>query len=68
MTIPDMPFPINLLKDGSVVTKDREYLGTWGTDETEALYEFTPHGASEHLIVDPFIGFPCNDIKAWHNE
>ena len=68
MSAPDMLFAINLIEDGSVVTKDGEYLSTWDTDETDALYQFTPDGASEPLFTDPFMGALCSTIKDWHGS
>ncbi|TIR15968.1 MAG: hypothetical protein E5X34_27000 [Mesorhizobium sp.] len=65
---PELRFEINLLADGSVVTKDGEYLGTWITDETDAFYEFTPEGASEATISSAFIGSLCKMIADWHDE
>lgn len=59
-------FRINLLEDGSVVTADGEYLGTWGTDESDAIYEFTPDGDAEPLLFDPFVKFLCEKIENWH--
>jgi hypothetical protein len=52
MSIPDLLYPINFLDDGSVVTRDGEYLGTWTTDESDAIYEFTPDGLDSN--------FKCN--------
>jgi hypothetical protein len=63
----ELRFDINLLGDGSVVTRDGEYLGTWDTDETDALYEFTPDGASEPLFFDPFRGPLCQAIEEWRS-
>jgi hypothetical protein len=59
---------INLLDDGSVVTADGEYLGTWGADETDAIYEFTPDGEIEPLLTHPHIPFLCEKIENWHND
>lgn len=61
-----MRYKINLLEDGSVVTSDGEYLGTWQTDETDAFYEFTPDGESKPLFSHPFRGFLCKEIESWH--
>lgn len=66
MTPPDLPYDINLLDNGSVVTGYGEYLGTWGTDESDALYQFTPDGGSRPLFTEPFIRFLCDKIKDWH--
>ena len=61
-------WPINLLKDGSVVTEEGEYLGTWGTDESDSIYEFTPDGAAEPLLGHPFVKFLCDSIEKWHSQ
>ena len=61
-----MRYRINLLEDGSVVTRDGEYLGTWGTDETDAFYEFYPDGSSERMFLHPFVPFLCKMIEEWH--
>lgn len=61
-----MRFEINCLPDGAVMTKDGEYLGTWDADETDAIYEFTPDGANEPLLCDPFMGLLCRNIAEWH--
>ncbi len=60
-------FKINLLEDGSVISKDGEYLGTWGTDESDAIYEFTPDGAEDVLFSDPFMGVLCQKVLSWHD-
>jgi len=65
---PELRFRINCLPDGTVVTKDGEYLGTWGTDETDAIYEFTPDGATEPAFCDPFMGYLCEAIANWHER
>lgn len=56
------------MDDGSVVTDDGEYLGTWDTDESDALYEFTPDGASTPLFSDVFMGPLCRVIATWHDS
>jgi hypothetical protein len=58
-------FKINLCKDGSVVTDDGEYIGSWDMDEN-AHPSFTPDGATEPLIFDVFVGSLCDRIRAWH--
>lgn len=62
----ELRYEINLLGDYSVVTKDGEYLGTWGTDESDAFYEFTPEGADQYLLESPFRGDLCQKILKWH--
>jgi len=58
-------FKINLCDDGSVVTKDGEYIGTWGMDEN-AHPSFLPDGASEPLFFDMFVGILSERIREWH--
>ncbi len=58
-------FKINLCDDGSVVTKDGEYLGTWETDENDHP-SFTPIGETEVLFFEMWIGLLCQKIADWH--
>ncbi len=58
-------FKINLCEDGSVVTQDGEYLGTWETDENDHP-SFTPDGETEVLFVEMWIGLLCQKIADWH--
>lgn len=62
---PTLPFKINLLDDGSVVTGDGEYLGLWDTDESDAIFEFTPEGAAAPLLIDPYRWSLCQKIESW---
>ena len=62
----DLRFSINLLNDFSVLTREGEYLGTWGTDETDAFYEFTPDGDDQPLCSDRYVGLLCKTIEEWH--
>ncbi len=62
---PVLRFSINLLPDCTVVTRDGEIIGTWGTDETDAFYEFMPDGATEPLFSDPYRGPLCQMIEEW---
>jgi len=64
----DLSRPMNLLKDDSVVTQDGEYLGTWNTDESDAMYGFTPDGAAAPLLCNVFVKFMCDSIKLWHSQ
>jgi hypothetical protein len=66
MTHHELRYPINLLQDGTVVTKDGEFLGTWGTDESDAIYEFTPDGADSPTLSHPFMRMLCDQIEEWH--
>lgn len=58
-------YPINLCDDGSVVTRDGEYLGTWTMDVHEHP-SFTPDGASEPLLYHIVVGLLCMSIREWH--
>lgn len=63
---PEMRYAINLLPDGSVVTEEGEYLGTWHIDElTDAFHVFTPDGADQFLFMDPNIPGLCRRIEEW---
>lgn len=64
----DPIFPINLMDGGDVITRDGEFLGTWTTDETDALYCFIPDGETEPVLTDPFVGSLCTRISAWHED
>lgn len=55
---------INLLEDGSVVTRDGEYVGTWESDENDHP-SFTPDGGSEAIFFDVFVGSLCQRIERW---
>ncbi|QRI63625.1 hypothetical protein JQ506_22975 [Shinella sp. PSBB067] len=66
MAQPTLQYRINLLGDGSVVTADGEYLGTWDTDETDAFYQFFPDGEAKPLFDEAFRGILCGKIHAWH--
>lgn len=67
MTTPRLRYPVNLLDDGSVVTNEGEFLGTWGKEEFDALFQFLPDGATEPLLMDPYFGLLCKKIDAWHS-
>ena len=60
-------FNINLVEDGSVITEDGEYIGSWELDENGFAY-FTPDGSSEVMLTDPFVGLLCKQIEDWHYE
>ena len=58
-------FKINLCDDGSVVTQDGEYLGTWEMDENDHP-SFTPDGETEVLFFEMWVGLLCQKIADWH--
>lgn len=58
---------VNLHDDGSVVTTDGEYLGTWERDENDHPM-FTPDGASEPLFHHPFVYRLREMISEWYFE
>ena len=37
LTVPNLPYRINFLPDGSVISADGEYPGTWDTEESDAI-------------------------------
>ncbi|CAN0304175.1 unnamed protein product, partial [Chrysoparadoxa australica] len=57
-------FKVNLCDDGSVVTRDGEYLGTWQMDENDHP-SFTPDGETEVLFFEMWVGLLCKKIAAW---
>lgn len=58
---------INLLDDGSVVTRDGEYLGTWQSDENDHP-SFTPDGESEAIFFEIHVGSLCDRIEEWRQS
>jgi hypothetical protein len=58
-------FKINLCDDGSVVTNDGEYLGTWEMDEN-GHPSFTPDGETDVLFFEMWVGLLCQKIAGWH--
>ena len=60
-------FKINLVEDGSVITEDGEYIGSWELDENGFAY-FIPDGYSEVTLTDPFVGLLCSKIEDWYNQ
>lgn len=60
-------YPVNLCDDGSVITEDGEYLGTWTLDKYRD-FGFTPDGAGEPLLSYPLLGLLCMKIRDWHEE
>ncbi|GHA13169.1 hypothetical protein GCM10007989_04690 [Devosia pacifica] len=67
MKQPKMQFEINLMDDGSVLTADGEYLGTW-SDINDAIYTFTPDGSEEELFAHSFVWGLCEQIKEWQSS
>jgi hypothetical protein len=58
-------YNINLLEDGSVVTRDGEFLGTYHLDAEDHPW-FTPDGETAPTIFGPFIPLFCKEIENWH--
>lgn len=52
-------------ESGDVVTNDGEVIGTW-TADAEDHCSFTPLGAAEPIIWQPFLGLFCRDVADWH--
>lgn len=64
-----LKYPINLigayeLEFGDVATQDGEIIGAW-TLINGALYEFTPLGGHQPILIDPFVSSLCKRIGAW---
>lgn len=59
-------FKINLCEDGSVVTRDGEYIGTWEMDENDHP-SFTPLGETKVLFFEMWVGQLCMKIAEWHD-
>lgn len=64
----ELRYPINLLQSGDVVARDGEFLGTWATDDSDAIYQFTPDGESAPTMQHPFMAALCRQIAAWHSD
>jgi hypothetical protein len=62
-TIPG--YSISLLSDGTVITCEGEYLGTWAIDETDAICVFTPDEASAPAIMATYIPGLCAKIEEY---
>lgn len=59
-------FKNNLDEDGSVITRDGEYIGTWEMDENDHP-SFTPLGETEVLFFEMWVGLLCQKIADWHD-
>lgn len=68
MITPHLQHRVNLLSDGTVVTDEGEYLGTWDTDETDAFFRFFPDGSTEPLLIHPFKPGLVRMIEDWQAE
>lgn len=60
-------YPINLCDDGSVVTRNGEYIGTWSMDQYDAP-SFTPDGETLPFLEAPVVGLLCMTIRDWYEE
>lgn len=60
-------YPINLCDDGSVVTSDGEFIGTWTMDQYDAP-SFAPYGETIPLFEAPLVGLLCMSIRDWYEE
>lgn len=61
----ELKFNINLLPDGSVVTRDGEFLGAYHLDAEDHFW-FTPDGKTAPTISSPFRPLFCDAIEDWH--
>ncbi|WP_091922344.1 hypothetical protein [Phyllobacterium sp. CL33Tsu] len=60
-------YPINLCDDGSVVTRDGEYIGKWAMDQYDAP-SFAPDGETLPFLEAPLVGLLCMTIRDWYEE
>lgn len=60
----NFPNKVKLVMDGSVVTRDGEFLGTWECLD-DAVWSFTPEGENKPVLADPFRGLFCRRIAEW---
>lgn len=60
-------YPINLCDDGSALTRDGEFIGTWTVDQYDAL-SFIPDGETAPLFEAPLVGLLCIAIRDWYEE
>lgn len=60
-------YPVNLCKDGMVVTRDGEFLGSWSFDD-DACPFFIPDGDTEPLLEHVTSGGLAFQIRQWYEE
>lgn len=53
-----------ITSDGSIVTRDGEYLGRWQCIN-DAYWEFIPDGESKPVASDCYVGLFAQEIKKW---
>lgn len=58
-------YPVNLCDDGSVVTRDGEFIGTWAMDQYDAP-SFAPVGETTPMFEAPLVGLLCMNIRDWY--
>lgn len=68
MSMPNLPYEVNLLDDGSVITQDGALLGTWAMDSSGTIYQFIPDGSAEVLIEEVFKAAFCSMILEWRDD
>lgn len=60
-------YPINLCDDGSVVTRDGEFIGTWMMDQYD-MPSFAPDDETIPLFEAPLVGLLCIGIRKWYEQ
>ena len=63
----DLVYPINMCRDGLVVTRDGEVLGIWALDKFHCP-SFTPDGAAEPLMHHVTTGGLAFQIRQWYEK
>ncbi|NTZ90482.1 hypothetical protein [Agrobacterium tumefaciens] len=63
----ELRYNINLLEDGSVVTRDGEFLGTYHLDAEDHPW-FIPDGATEPVLGEMFFPIFWEAIENWHRK
>jgi hypothetical protein len=62
-----LKFPINLCDDGTVVTRDGEFIGDWTVDQYDFV-SFTPDGLTVASVEAPTAGLLCMQIRSWYEN
>jgi hypothetical protein len=60
-------YPINLCDDGSVVTRDGEFIGMWAMDQYGSP-SFAPDGETLPLFEAPLVRLLCMTIRDWYEK
>lgn len=63
--VPKFGYPVNLLSDSSVVTKDGAFIGSWSMDDSGGTYKFIPDGETEAVLRSAFKAELSRMIGEW---